>query len=212
MVAASEIKPNPEFGHLASAERVDRTVAALGANGFDAVVVADGAAAKRRLLELVPSGAEVFTSLSRTLEITGIAAELSETGRYDAIRPKLAKLDRATQGREMRKLAAAPDFVVGSVHAVTEDGQVLIASGSGSQIGHYAYEAGKVIWVVGAQKIVRDIPEGLRRIEEYSYPLENQRMLEVRGIPTLLGKILIMKRGLPAGRITLIFVNQNIGF
>ena len=207
-----QLKPNPAFGALASDARIAAAVAALRANGFDVLVVDTAAEAKAKVLERVPQGAEVFTSLSRTLEVTGIGKELNESGRYDAIRPKVAKLDRATQGREIRKLAAAPDYVVGSVHAVTEDGQVLIGSGSGSQIGHYAYEAGKVIWVVGTQKIVRDVADGLRRIEEYSLPLENQRMLDAIGRPSALAKVLIMKKGYPPDRITLILVKENLGF
>ena len=206
------LRPDPAFGELASDARLATAVAALQANAFDVLVVDTAAEAKAKVLERVPPGAEVFTSLSRTLELTGIAAELNESGRYDAIRPKIARLDRATQGREIRKLAAAPDYVVGSVHAVTEDGQVLIASGSGSQIGHYAYEAGKVIWVVGTQKVVRDLADGLARIEQYSLPLENQRMLDAVGRPSVLAKVLIMKKGYPQDRITLIFVRENIGF
>ena len=84
-------------------------------------------------------------------------------------------MNRETQGREIRKLGGAPDYAAGSVHAVTEDGQVLIASNTGSQLGPYASGAGKVIWVVGAQKIVRDLNEGLRRIQEYTYPLEEDQ-------------------------------------
>ncbi len=206
------LRPDPVFGELASDARLATAVAALQANAFDVLVVDTAAEARAKVLERVPPGAEVFTSLSRTLELTGIAAELNESGRYDAIRPKIARLDRATQGREIRKLAAAPDYVVGSVHAVTEDGQVLVASGSGSQIGHYAYEAGKVIWVVGTQKVVRDLADGLARIEQYSLPLENQRMLDAVGRPSVLAKVLIMKKGYPQDRITLIFVRENIGF
>ena len=156
MTVMQIITPNADFAELASDERIARTLAALGPRGITAEVVETGAAARARVLELLPLGAEVFTSLSETLAETGLAAEINESGRYNAIRPKLAKLDRTTQRREMKKLAAAPDFVVGSVAAITEDGQVMVASGSGSQIGHYTYEAGKVILVAGVQKIVRD--------------------------------------------------------
>ena len=158
------------------------------------------------------ASAEVFTSLSETLAETGLAAEINDSGRYDAIRPKLARLDRTTQRREMKKLAAAPDFVVGSVAAITEDGEIMVASGSGSQLGHYSYEAGKVILVAGTQKIVRDAAEGLRRIEEYSLPLENERMVKAFGYPSSLAKILTIRRDFPAGRTTLILVREKLGF
>src|SRR6266478_1958577 len=92
---------NPTFAELASDERVARAAAGVGARGMTAEIVADGAAAKARVLELLPAGAEVFTSLSETLTATGLAAEINDSGRYNAIRPKLAKLDRVTQKREM---------------------------------------------------------------------------------------------------------------
>src|SRR4026208_1586984 len=103
-------------------------------------------------------------------------------------------MDRATQGREISKLGGAPDYAAGSVHAVTEDGQVLIASNTGSQLGVYASSAGKVIWVVGAQKLVKDLNEGLRRIEEYSLPREEVHMQELYKMGTNVSKILIVNR------------------
>jgi acyl-CoA hydrolase len=211
MTAMPTVEPNLTFAKLASDERIARTLAALGPRGFSAEVVENGVAARARVLELLPLGAEVFTSLSETLAEIGLAADINESGRYKAIRPKLAKLDRTTQRREMKKLAATPDFVVGSVAAITEDGQIMVASGSGSQIGHYTYEADKVILVAGVQKIVRDAAEGLRRIEEYSLPLENERMRKAYGYPSSLAKILTIRRD-TAGRTTLILVKEKLGF
>src|SRR5204863_7944331 len=126
----------------------------------------DGAEAKRMFFELIPEGSEVFLGASVTLETLGIKDEIDKSGKYDSIRPKMFAMNRETQGREIRKLGGAPDFTAGSVHAVTEDGHVLIASNTGSQLSPYASSAGKVIWVVGAQKIVKDLNEGFRRIYE----------------------------------------------
>ena len=154
----------------------------------------------------------MFTSASETLSALGLFAEINESGRYDAIRPKIAKLDRMTQHREIKKLAAAPDFVLGSCGAVTEDGQLMVASGSGSQIGHYAYEAAKVILVAGTQKIVRDAEEGLRRIEQYCVPLETRRMMSLFNRPSMLAKILTIRRDTPPGRTRLILVREKLGF
>src|SRR5260370_37573728 len=123
------------------------------------------------VLDVLPEGAEVFTSMSRTLDTLGLSEAINESSRYHPLRSQLKALDRQTQGREWRKLVSSPEYVVGSVHAVTEQGQVLIASASGSQLASYVFGAGHVIWVVGAQKIVRDLGEGFRRVREYSYPL-----------------------------------------
>src|SRR5271169_3025426 len=116
-------------------------------------------------------------------------------------------MDPQTQFREMVKLGATPDVVIGSVHAVTENGQVLIASGSGSQLGPYAASAEKVIWVVGSQKLVPDLATGLRRLEMYSYPLEDVRMHEIRNMGSRLAKILIVNADRP-GRITIVLIRE----
>lgn len=204
--------PNEEFAKLATAEQIERTASALEANNIHTLIAEDGEEAKRLFFELVPEGAEVFLGASVTLETLGIRDEIDKSGKYDALRPKMFAMDRATQGREIRKLVGAPDYAAGSVHAVTEDGRVLIASNTGSQLGPYASGAGKVIWVVGAQKIVKDVNEGLRRIEEYSYPLEEVHMQELYKMSTNVNKVLIVNREIRPNRITMIIVKEELGF
>ena len=204
--------PNEEFARLASDEQIERTVRALETSGIRAMVVASGEEAKNKVLELLPEGAEVFNATSRTLESIGLAAELQQSTRYKSVRTRLLQLDAKTQANEMRKLGAGPDFVVGSVHALTEQGQVLVASATGSQLGPYVYGAGTVIWVVGAQKIVPDLETGLRRIYEYSYPLEDARARQVYGVGSGVNKVMIVNREVMPGRITLILVKEKLGF
>ena len=201
-----------EFRELASDEQIERTVQALKSNGIDALVAENAEEAKRMFFERVPEGAEVFLGASVTLETLGIKDEIDSSGRYDALRPKMWTMDRATQGREIRKLGAGPDYAAGSVHAVTEDGQVLIASNTGSQLGPYAFGAGKVIWVVGAQKLVRNLEEGLQRIEEHIVPLEEVHMQQLYNAHTYPSKILIVNREIKPGRITMIIVKERLGF
>jgi len=204
--------PNREFARVANAEKIERTAKALEANNIHTLIAENGEEAKRLFFELVPDGSEIFLGASVTLETLGIKDELDKSGRFDAVRPKIFAMNRETQGREIRKLGGAPDYAAGSVHAVTEDGHVLIASNSGSQLGPYASGAGKVIWVVGAQKIVRDLNEGLRRIHEYAYPLEEEHMQQLYGIGTHINKILIVNAELRPNRITMIIVKEELGF
>jgi L-lactate utilization protein LutC len=204
--------PNPRFNRPASRERLTKVAAALEKNNIAAFVVSSRDGARAKVHELIPKGAEVFTSTSRTLEELGIAAELDEAGHHNAVRPKLMKMDRNTQNDEMRALGARPAYIVGSIHAVTDDGAVMAASMSGSQLGPYASGSAHVVWVVGAQKIVKNIEEGLQRIEEYSLPLEDQRMRGVYGIGSAIGKILIVKREVMPGRSSVILLEDVIGF
>src|SRR4051812_45780383 len=138
------IEPNLAFSKLASDAQIERAVKALEANGIHALVAANGEAAKKMVFDLLPEGAEVFTATSLTLETIGVLAELQKPGRYDSVRSRLAKMDDKTQHREMVKLGATPEYVLGSVHAVTEDGSALIASMSGSQLAPYTAAASKV--------------------------------------------------------------------
>jgi YkgG family uncharacterized protein len=201
-----------EFGELAGKEQIERTVDALKANGIDALVAENAEQARQLFFERIPEGAEVFLGASVTLEQLGIKDEIDSSGRYRALRPKMRAMDRATQGREIRKLGAGPDYAAGSVHAVTESGQVLIASNSGSQLGPYAFGAGKVIWLVGTQKLVRDLEEGLRRIDEYIVPLEEEHMQQLYKAHTYPSKILVVNREIKPGRITMIIVKEELGF
>ena len=210
--SVAELIPNREFAEVASDEQIERTAKALEANGIHTIIVENGEEAKRIFFALVPEGSEVFLGASVTLETLGIKDEIDQLGRYDALRPKMFKMDRATQGREIRKLVGAPDYAAGSAHAVTEAGQVMIASNTGSQLGPYASGAGKIIWIVGAQKIVNDLNEGFRRIFEYDLPLETEHMRQLYNAPTSVNKVLIVNRELRPDRITMIIVKEQIGF
>ncbi len=206
------ITPVEEFAKLAINERIERTSKALEANGIQTLVAENSAEAKRLFFELIPERSEVFLGASVTLEQLGIAADVDQSGRFDAVRPKMYAMNRETQGREIRKLIAAPDFAAGSVHAVTEDGHVLIASATGSQLGPYASGAGRVIWVVGAQKIVKDLNDGLRRLNEHVVPLEEEHMQQLYKVGTAVNEMLVVNRATRPGRITMIIVKEELGF
>ena len=206
------LTPNQRFSKLASDEQIRRTARSLESNGIRTIIVNDGEEAKQKVLDILPAGAEVFDSTSRTLDAIGLASEIGESQRYEKVRDRLSKLDQKTQAEEMRKTGAAPNYIIGSVHAVTEDGQVLIASATGSQLGPYAYGAGSVIWVVGAQKIVKNLDEAMRRIQEYSFPLEDKRAHDVYGTGSGVNKVLIVNREVQPGRIRMVLVKENLGF
>jgi hypothetical protein len=214
----TQIRPNldaavdRQFATLADDARVRRATAALEANGITVKRAADVAEAKRLVLGLIPAGAEVYHGASQTLEISGITGEIENSGRYDPIRPRIWSMDRETQADEIRRLTSAPDVMLGSVHAVTETGSLVTASMGGSQLGPYAAGAGRVILVVGTQKIVSDLDEGLRRIDEYAFPLEDARAQAAYGVHSGVNKILIINREIAPGRITVVFVDEVVGF
>ena len=201
-----------DWTELASDRKIQQTIDALKTNGINALVVENQKLAKEKVFELLPLGAEVMTMSSVTLQTTGIAKEIDESGKYDSVRNKLKKMDRKTQSLEMRKLGAAPAWAVGSVNAVTEDGIVMTASNTGSQLGPYVYGSEHVIWVVGTQKIVKDIDEAVERIYEYCLPLESERLKKIFGSPSNASKKLTISEEIRPNRITLIFVKEKLGF
>ena len=202
-----------KWTQLAEKELLEKTVQVLKNNGIDAFVVDTGEQAKKKVLEILPKNTEVMNMTSITLDTIGLTKEIIERDTYSAVRKKLMKMDRKTEHVKMQKLGAAPEWVVGSVHAVTEGGQIVIASNTGSQLSAYAYGSAHVILVVGTQKIVESLEEGLQRVYEHSLLLEGERVKRVYGLArSAVNKLLIINKEVVQGRITIIFVKEVLGF
>jgi LUD domain len=219
MTSAEQIQAKTQFGipidesfaKPASEESIQRAATALRAHNFSVEVFDTPAEARAYVNSVLPKDQSILTASSETVRLSGLDEDINRSGKFNALRPQLEKLDRNTQRAEMRRLGSAPDVVVGSVHAVTEDGKVVAASASGSQLGAYAYGAGRVIWVVGSQKVVPDIDAAMRRVQFYAYPKEDIRAREKYGMPSALLKILSLNGDWP-GRCTLVIVREPIGF
>lgn len=204
--------PEAKYAAAPTGAAIERAAASLRSHGLEVIVAETGDEARREALSRIPADSEVFDATSRTLEEIGLTKALAELPGVSLLRPKLARLDRKTQASEIRRIAQTPGVVVGSVHAVTEDGQVLVASATGSQLGPYAAGAGKVIWIVGWQKVVPTLADGLARLERYALPLEDARARQAYGVGSSLNRILIVRREHQPGRTTLILVKQKLGF
>lgn len=205
-----------DFSKIVSDEVIKKTVEALKANGMDAEVVNTGSEAKEKVLGLIPEGAEVFALSSETLREIGVTSAIDESGKYKSVRKELSSLDREKDGHKMTQIGSTPEYAVGSAHAITEEGHVYIASNTGSQLPADVYGATHVIWVVGAQKIVSDHEEAMKRIYEYILPKESVRLRAAYHLPetvsSFVSKLLIINREVNPGRIHIIFVKENLGF
>jgi len=187
------------------------TVVALEEHGFSVEVVDDLDAAREAVLARIPRGSSVMTNTSVTLAETGIADAINDSGDYESARNKMMALDFATQVQEMKAIGGQPDYAVGSAHAVTRDGTLVIASASGSQLASYAWGAANVIFVVGAQKIVPDAEAARERVYQHSLKLEDARAQAAYGQHSFVGKILEIHQELP-GRIHVVLVKKPVGF
>jgi acyl-CoA hydrolase len=199
------------FAALPDEQTLAATVTALEEHGFSVEVVDDLEAARRAVLTRIPHGSSVMTNTSVTLEQAGIADAVNNGGPYDSARTKMAELDFATQLQEMKAIGGQPDYALGSVHAITRDGTLVIASASGSQLASYAWGASNVIFVAGAQKIVPTLEAARDRIYSYSLVLEDARAVAAYGQHSSVGKILEIHSELP-GRIHIVLVRQVVGF
>ena len=202
------------FGDRADDATIERTAEALRGKGYAVHVVENGDEAKRVILDLLPEGAEVGQGASTTLEVIGVTHEIEESGRFEPVRKQTRSMDRSSpEGlRAMRKLGVGPDWYVNSAHAVTEDGTIVIASNTGSQLAPLAFGAGEVIFAIGSQKLVPDLATAFQRLEEHTLPLESERMQGLYGIDSEIKKLLIIRKEFRPSRFTIVLIKEPVGF
>jgi acyl-CoA hydrolase len=199
------------FTALPGAEDLAATVVALEEHGFSVEVVDGPDDARTAVLARIPAGSSVMTNTSVTLQETGIADAINDGGPYESARNKMFALDFETQAQQMKAIGGQPDYALGSVHAVTRDGTLVIASASGSQLASYAWGAANVVFVVGAQKIVPDLAAAHQRIYQHSLRLEDARAQAAYGQHSYVGKVLEIHQELP-GRIHVVLVRPPLGY
>ena len=205
--------PATLFADPAPAQRLERAAAALTAHGFTVEVLDDAAAARTRIKHLIPEGVSVFTGASETLRLSGIDADINTSGRYDSVKSRGVALDRVRDLAEIWRLMSTPDVIVGSVHAVTETGSLVIASASGSQLPGYAGGAAHAIWIVGAQKVVPDLDTALRLgVEDHCLPWKTPALQAAYGQPSAHQPSAHSQRRTPPGRGTVLLLREAIGF
>lgn len=204
-----------KFDELASQESIEKVATALKSHNIHSIIVDSGKEAHKKVLELIPPGVSVMNGSSRTLEQIGFIEHLKsgDHGWNNQHETILTEKDPAKQA-SLRKQALLSDYYLGSVHAVTEQGEFIVASNTGSQLPHIVYSSSNMVLVVGTQKIVANLDEGMKRLKEYVVPLEDKNMQQKYGVGTQLNKILIFKGENPmAGRkITLVLVKEKLGF
>lgn len=203
-----------KYDQLHSEKVIQKVMSSINNRGITSELVNTKEEALKRLIELIPLNAEIMTAGSTTLEEIGFINLLkSGKHKWKNLKDELLSEKNQLKQEELRKKSVTAEFFIGSVHAVTEKGEVLVASASGSQIPAYSFSSDNLIWVVGIQKIVSNLDEGFKRIREYVFPLEDRRMKNAGYPGSTIGKILLFEREImPNRKITLIFVNEKLGF
>lgn len=204
-----------KYDELATGVSITKTIELLAQHNVQAELVNTGAEALEKIKTLIPAGASVMNGASVTLEQVGFV-ELLKAGNHgwnNLHAAIVAEPDQAKQA-ELRKQALSSDYYLGSVHALSETGEFIIASNTGSQLPHIVYSSRNLIFVVGAQKIVPSLAEAFTRLEKYVVPLENVHMQEKYGVVTAISKIVVFKQEnkMMGRNVHMILVNEKLGF
>lgn len=200
-----------EFTTPASEDTLQQVAERIRARNIEVVIVDDGQAARQWVADHLPQGVELHSGKSKTLQDSGIFDLIHDQTQYNPLRPRYMKMDRKTQAYEMRKLIASPDYIFSSANAITEDGILVITSATANQLGPISNTAGKVILVVGSQKIVPNLETALRRVHEYVLPWEDEQVRKILPSGSYVGKILLIEREAIPDRTTVILIRQPIG-
>lgn len=202
-----------DYEKIPPRKTVDKVINALKPRGISAEFVATKEEALARLKELIPAGAELMCGGSTTLEQIGFI-DILKSGKHNwnNLKDKILSEKNAAKQAELRKNSVTSDYFLGSIHAVAETGEIVVASATGSQIPAYAFSSNNVIWVVGTQKIVPTLNDAFKRVREYCLPWEDKRMKSVGASGTTIGKLLIFEREILPRKIKLIFVGEKLGF
>ncbi len=202
------------YATIPSQESIDRTIAALKPRGVEVIVVDTKEQALEEVKKMIPAGSDVMTGSSITLEQIGIIDMLKSHNHpwknlKDAI---FAETDPTKQGM-LRKQSVLSEYFLGSVHAIAETGEIVVASGSGSQLPSYAFSSNHVIWIAGAHKITPTLADAITRVREYVLPLEDKRMKSTGAPGSVIGKLLIIEKEImPNRKLKLILVKEVLGF
>ncbi|OGI95019.1 hypothetical protein A2917_01400 [Candidatus Nomurabacteria bacterium RIFCSPLOWO2_01_FULL_42_17] len=204
-----------KYDQLATKEVVDKTIKALSARNTEAFMVESGSEALAKIKELIPKGASVMNGASVTLEQLGFVDFLKEGkhGWNNLHEGIIAEKDPVKQA-QLRKLAVLSDYYLGSVHALAQTGEFIIASNTGSQLPHIVFTSPNLIFVVSTKKIVPTLPDAMNRLYDYVIPLEDKHMKEKYGVGTAPNKIVTFngEHQMMGRKIRMILVNEDLGF
>ncbi len=200
---------------LANKETVQKVADALALRNVEAIVVENGVAAVAKLKELIPAGTSVMNGSSVTLEQIGFVDYLKgdQHGWNNLHKAIVEEKDPAKQAA-LRKQALLSDYYLGSVHALAETGEFVIASNTGSQLPHIVFSSANLIFVVSTKKIVPTLSDAMQRLMEHVVPLEDKHMQEKYGVGTAVNKIVTFNNENPmmGRKVRMILVNEDFGF
>jgi hypothetical protein len=202
-----------DFSKTASVDTINNVIKKLEARNLSAVLAKDKSDALSKITDMIPDGSSLLEASSTTLKEIGFDDYLTvNPKKWDILKNRIQAESDEVKRADLRRQLTYADYTIGSIHALTKEGEVIFASASGSQVPGYVYTARHVIWVVGAQKIVNSVEDGIKRIREYVFPKEDARMKSIGAPGSNIAKIILFYKEMIPGRVTLVLVNEQLGF
>ena len=202
-----------DFSKVASIDTINNVIKKLEARNISAILVKDKSDALSKIIDMISEGSSLLEASSTTLKEIGFDDYLTvNPKKWDILKNKIQAESDEVKRADLRRQVTYTDYTIGSIHALTKEGEVIFASASGSQVPGYIYSAKHVIWVVGAQKIVNSVEDGIKRIREYVFPKEDARMKSIGAPGSHIAKIILFYKEMIPGRVTLVLVNEQLGF
>ncbi len=202
-----------DFSKVASIDTINNVIKKLEARNISAILVKDKSDALSKIIDMISEGSSLLEASSTTLKEIGFDDYLTvNPKKWDILKNKIQAESDEVKRADLRRQLTYTDYTIGSIHALTKEGEVIFASASGSQVPGYIYTAKHVIWVVGAQKIVNSVEDGIKRIREYVFPKEDARMKSIGAPGSNIAKIILFYKEMIPGRVTLVLVNEQLGF
>ncbi|MBU1033656.1 lactate utilization protein [Patescibacteria group bacterium] len=201
------------FNRLYNKKELEALALKMKDRNFEVEIVASKKEALKAVKDSLPDGGEVMTGSSTTLNEIGLTDYLnSSDSKFVSLQAKIGQENDEQKRQEMRRKSVTADYFISSVNAVVEDGTLLAVDATGSRVGAMPFAAKKLVLVIGAQKITKNLEEAIKRIREYVLPKENKRAMEAYGMGTIFGKWVIIEKETSPSRIKVILVEESLGF
>ena len=212
LISEAGVDPR-KWNTLPAPDVVEKTIHAIEKRGIKVILVANGKEAMALLKTIIPAGSEVMNGSSTSLIEIGYEEYIShgQSG-WNLVHTQITAENDDRKRAELRRKSVAAEYFISSAGAIASTGEIIACDATGSRVGAWPFAAGHLILVVGINKIVPTLEEGLDRIRHYAYPLENVRAMKAYGIPSVIGKCVIIAHEKNEGRITLVLVRESLGY
>jgi len=154
--------------------QTERTIKALKKNNFEAKYFSKASEALAELWKMIPEGATVGVGGSLTLNQVDLANEIQK--RPVKFLNPFAKGLSMEEGDKIRREIFSADVFIASSNAITEDGKLFNIDATGNRVGPMIYGPKKVILLCGVNKIVKDLPEAQKKVQEWTAPMNVKRL------------------------------------